>query len=312
MRCHQRSSQGQPVQQEGPDISRLNSALQQQWDHAANAHLGNIAITPGINKKVWWVCDQCPDGYLHSWEASVSNRSAGTGCPQCSGRKVCKHNCLATKAPWVAAQWDYTANDGTPDSTVAQSNQPVAWLCDACGHKWRAALGQRVSKNRRGCPRCAKSKHIIKQPTFAECRDPQVITLLAEWDHERNAPQGNFPYNITLQSSKQIFWLCFRCPLGQEHSWSARPCDRSKPSRPGCPVCAGHATCKCNSLQALSPDIAAEWDHAKNQGQLSEYTARSHHLAWWFSPQRGSWQQSINLRTDKRLKRNQPPPDCAN
>ena len=126
MRCH--SSQGQRVQQEGPDSSRLNSALQQQWDHAANAHLGNIAITPGSNKKVWWICDQCPDGHLHRWETTVAPRTRGTGCPQCSGRKVCKHNCLATKAPWVAAQWDYTVNDGTPDSTVAQSNQLVGWL----------------------------------------------------------------------------------------------------------------------------------------------------------------------------------------
>ena len=312
MCCH--SSQGQPVQQEGPDISRLNSALQQQWDHAANAHLGNIAITPGSHKKVWWVCDQCPDGYLHSWEASVRNRSAGTGCPQCIGRKVCKHNCLATKAPLVAAQWDYEANDGTPDSIVAHSSQLVGWLCDACAHKWRAAPNQRVCRHKTGCPKCALHAKTNKtmQPTFAESQDPQVKTLLAEWDHERNAPQGNFPHNTRLKSNKHIFWLCHKCPAGQQHSWTAPPYQRNRRSKAGCPYCAGRAACKCNSLQALSPDIAVEWDYIKNQGQPSDYTASSSHLAWWVNPERGSWQQRISGCTYPRSKRNQQKPHSAN
>ena len=260
------------------------------------------------------MCDQCPDGYLHSWAASVQNRSAGTGCPQCSGRKVCKHNSLATKAPSVAAQWDYEANDGTPDSLVAHSSQLVGWLCDACAHKWRAAPHQRVSKNRRGCPKCALHARTIKttQPTFAESRDPQVKTLLAEWDHERNAPQGNFPHNTRLKSHKRIFWLCHKCPAGQQHSWPAPPYQRKHHNKTGCPYCAGRAACKCNSLQALSPDIAAEWDYIKNQGQPSDYTASSSHLAWWVNPERGSWQQRIYDCTDPRLKRNQQKPHSAN
>ena len=299
VRCH--SSQGHAVQQEGPDLSRLDSVLQQQWDHAANAHRGNIDVTPGSYKKAWWLCDQCPDGYLHSWEASIKARTLGTGCPQCCGRKVCKHNCLATKDPLVAAQWDYEANDSTPDSVVAQSNQPVGWLCDVCGHKWRVAPSRRVCKNRSGCPNCSgqrvKTKKRTTHPTFAKCQDPRGKALLGEWDHERNAPQGNQPCNTTMKSSKRIYWLCTKCPAGQQHSWSAQPSDRTKPARPGCPFCAGQAACKCNSLQALCPDVAAEWDYAKNQGQPSNYTASSHHLAWWVSPKRGTWQQTINSRT---------------
>ena len=87
--------------------------------------LGNIDIKPQSNRTVWWICDQCPDGHLHRWEACVSSRSNGNNCPQCQGRKVCKHNSLATKAASVAAQWDFEANEGAADSVVAQSNQPV-------------------------------------------------------------------------------------------------------------------------------------------------------------------------------------------
>ncbi|KAL3132815.1 hypothetical protein ABBQ38_006741 [Trebouxia sp. C0009 RCD-2024] len=290
------SNQSKYLQQGGPDISHLDPALQQQWDHAANAHLGNMIIKPYSAKKVWWTCDQCPDGHLHRWLALVHNRTSGRGCPQCSSRAVCKHNCLATKAPKVAAQWDYDANTGTPDSVVAQSGTKVGWRCGACGHKWRASPHARVSKLRSGCPQCkenAKTKKRFQHPTFAECQHP----LLAEWDHKRNAAQGHFPENTKLRSKKKIFWLCTKCPAGQEHSWRAQPCVRTTRNQTGCPFCAGQTACRCNSLQALYPGIAAEWDHSKNEGQPSDFTGSSTHLAWWFSPQRASWQQRIYRRT---------------
>ena len=296
VRCHSKQDQSAAAQQGGPDISRLDPDLQKQWDHAANVHLGNVDIAPQSRRKVGWTCDQCPDGHLHSWSAAVQNRTNGSGCPQCSGRKVCKHNSLATKAPAVAAQWDYEANDGTPDGVVAQSNQPAHWHCDACGHEWRATICTRVSKLKRGCPQCAKTartkKKYVKQPTIAE--NP---VLLAQWDHSRNAEQGHFPDRVRLQSAKQIFWLCNMCSVGQQHSWPAGPYNRTGRAKSGCPFCAGHAACKCNSLQALYPSIAAEWDHGKNKSQPCEHTAGSTHMAWWSSPQRGSWQQTIRTRT---------------
>ena len=302
-----RSAQVQAVQQQGPDISRLDTALQQQWDLASNAHLGSIDITPHTKRKVWWTCDQCPDGHLHSWEATVGSRTSGSGCPQCSGHKVCKHNSLATRAPKVAAQWDYEANDGTPEDVVAQSNTTVGWHCDACGDKWSASPHARVCKNKRGCRKCgdsARRKKRIKHPTFAEWQSPHSKAVMAEWDHERNPLQRNFPHNTTLRSNKQIFWLCNKCPAGQQHSWSAMPTSRTGRSKLGCTFCAGQAACKCNSLQALYPDIAAEWDYSKNQGKPSDYTARSNCPVWWVSSQHGSWEQRVDSRTDSRLVRN--------
>ncbi|KAL3132807.1 hypothetical protein ABBQ38_006734 [Trebouxia sp. C0009 RCD-2024] len=294
---HCQSDRSQHVQQGAPNISRLDPALQQQWDHAANAHLGNIDIKPQSNRKVWWRCDQCPDGHLHRWFTKVQKRTNGTGCPQCRGYAVCKHNCLATKAPKVAAQWDYDAIIGTPDSVVAQSNTKVGWKCSECGCKWRASPNSRVSKSKTGCPECPNNaktkKKQTRHPTFAECQHP----LLGEWDHKRNAAQGFLPDNTRLRSTKKIYWLCTKCPAGQEHSWPAKPCQRTTSSMTGCPFCAGHAACRCNSLQALYPGIAAKWDHSKNEGQPSDFIGSSTHLAWWSSPQRASWQQRIYCRT---------------
>jgi len=90
----------------GPDTRMLADELQKQWHDRLNMHLGNILITPGSNRKVWWSCDQCPDGLPHIWEATILKGTYGRGCPFCSGNAICQHNTLARKAPEVALFWD--------------------------------------------------------------------------------------------------------------------------------------------------------------------------------------------------------------
>lgn len=287
----------------GPDISLLAPRLQQQWDHAANVHLGGIIMKPYSIKKVGWVCDQCPDGHQHQWEARINNRSRGSGCPQCVGRKLCRHNSLATKAPGVAKHWNYSKNSLRPDTIVANSHMEIEWKCDVCGHEWTTTPNSRVQRNA-GCAQCNAggvlladgTKPHIKHPTFAESKH----FLLAEWDYTRNEAQGTLPSNTTLSSSKKVYWLCQRCPAGQVHSWCASPNNRlskSRHVRVGCPMCTGRLPCKCNSLQTHFPAVAAQWDCGKNVGTPNDYTMSSHYLAWWVSSERGSWQQTINDRT---------------
>ena len=285
-------------QQRGrPDISLLAPALQEQWDHAANASLGFGVVKPGSGKHAAWVCDQCPDGHLHQWTARIHDRTRGIGCPQCSGRKVCQHSSLATKAPGLAAEWDLVANAdiGVPESISAQTHKPVTWRCLELGHRWVATPNQRV-RSKSGCPDCAKLSRppYSKQPTFFASHHE----LLKEWDHTHNAAQDYFPDEVTLGSHKPIHWLCNKCPAGQPHSWTARPSGRTKKrNATGCPFCAGRAACKCNSLEALYPSIAAEWDYTKNTGQPSEYPAGSVYEAWWLRPDGKSWKVHIYSRT---------------
>ena len=183
-----------------------------------------------------------------------------------------------------------------PDDVVAQSSQKANWHCEACGCKWEAEISSRVCRNKTGCPQCAENARTKKRtthPTFVECNHP----LLAEWDHKHNAAQGHFPDKVRLRSSKKLFWLCANCPASQEHSWSSKTSNWTPRNQTGCPFCAGVAACPCNSLLALYPDTAAEWDFSRNQGLPCDYTASSTFLAWWSSPQRGSWQQTIESRT---------------
>ena len=287
---------GKQSQSNLPDISELTLQLQQQWHPDNNALLGSIKVKPHSRRKVLWSCSNCPAGWPHVWLAAVKYRTAYSKCPYCQGRKLCKHNALATKAPTVSKYWNYGKNGITPEQTLAGSNCRANWKCPDCQHEWQAQIGTRVLKDA-GCPHCShRNKKYSKQPTFQE----EQHSLLLEWDHERNALNNIYPHNTTLQSMKRVHWICDKCPKGELHRYQMRAGDRTRKRAAGCPYCASHKTCVCNSLAACSPTIAAEWDFAKNDGSPADVTLRSHQVVWWRNASRGSWKQQVHERTDFR------------
>jgi hypothetical protein len=121
--------------------------IAQEWHPSKNEVLTPWDITSRSNKKVWWQCDKG-----HEWEASVSNRSK-SGCPYCGNKKVCADNCLATKNPELAIEWNRTKNGNlTPQDVVPGSHKKVWWECNK-GHGWEATIVDRSNGN--GCPGCA-------------------------------------------------------------------------------------------------------------------------------------------------------------
>ena len=281
-----------------PDISRLAEDLQGQWHEQLNRHLGHILIKPYSNRKVWWLCDQCPEGLPHIWEAHVHNRTQGSGCPFCSGVAVCQHNTLARKAPEVALFWDAKKNHPmSPDQVTVSSGMRVHWKCSACLHEWQASVLNKVS-GKTGCPKCARAnggrKARQKHPTFAAANH----ALLQQWDHDRNSMNGNFPSFTKLRSSKLIWWQCHECPKCKVHSWQARPVDRTSPKKlTGCPCCAGRQLCECNSLKTVCPDIAADFDAGKNGVTAAEVTSSASTKYSWLSDGPGAKKRSVNQRT---------------
>ena len=276
-----------------PDISELKPQLQQEWHPDNNALLGGIKVKPHSHRKVLWSCSDCSAGCPHIWSAKVSDRTRGTECPYCQGRKLCQHNSLATNAPTVARYWNLDKNSKTPEQTLAGSHSRANWRCPDCRSEWQAQIADRVRKNA-GCPCCSHNhpKH-SRQPTFQKAQH----LLLLEWDNERNALDGMFPHSTTLQSNKHVHWVCHKCPKGRLHRYRMRACDRTGKQAQGCPLCAGKQVCDCNSLAACSPTIAAEWDFARNEGTPADVTLKSDQAVWWRNDVRGSWKQRIHERT---------------
>lgn len=60
------------------DLETVNPTLSSQWHPTKNGQLTAQHVTKGSGKKIWWLCDND-----HEWRSLVSDRSNGSGCPNC-------------------------------------------------------------------------------------------------------------------------------------------------------------------------------------------------------------------------------------
>ena len=66
------------------NLAENNPELATEWHPTLNGDLTPMDVTCGFNKAVWW---QCRKDREHEWETSVGNRTRGSECPVCAGRK---------------------------------------------------------------------------------------------------------------------------------------------------------------------------------------------------------------------------------
>ena len=65
------------------DLATVFPTIANQWHPTLNGDMKPTEISPGCNKKVWWICEEG-----HIWKTSVCARTAKrrhTGCPVCTG-----------------------------------------------------------------------------------------------------------------------------------------------------------------------------------------------------------------------------------
>ena len=287
-------------EQAGPDISRLAPHLQQEWDHAANAHLGSIIIAPQSNKKAWWRSGMCKTGQPHRWQATINNRSNCRSCPYNTGRAVCPCNDLAHNHPEVAAEWDWETNgERTPETVTASSTFKAAWTCGLCGHRWRAHVYRRTYKT--GCPQCARAARRIRsqQPSISV----GAPHLLAEWDWEANERCGWHPDQVTLGSQKQVHWVVQdECKLGLVHRWQAA-LEHRITLNTGSPFPSGKGLCACTSLAVQCPEAADLWDYGLN-GEATPHsvTCQCKQEVYWKRLGGRQWHQRVDQVVNKIIK----------
>lgn len=203
-----------------PDLSLLRPELQQQWLHSKNTAFGTKLIKPGSNSKAWWQRDQCPEGIPYIWTTEIRRRSAGTGCPFCASKRVCKCNSLATQTQAVAMSWDYIKNGTSPQQFCQFSNKSARRKCWQCGHEWTAKIRSRVLRHS-GCPMCYLSSGQQKLGKRLSSLADSKPAFMAEWHPTMNTKDGIKPENLKLGSSRLAWWSCTKCPKDQPHVWQA-------------------------------------------------------------------------------------------
>lgn len=134
------------------DLETQFPKLAQEWDYEKNKILPS-QVKPKSSISVWWKCQKG-----HSWNAVISARTRGNGCPFCSGREVTAgENDLLSQCPWLVDEWDYEKNLISPAEVAKSSSKRVYWKCKTCGSSWSDTISHRYSG--RNCPKCFGEKH---------------------------------------------------------------------------------------------------------------------------------------------------------
>ena len=197
-----------------------NAQLMAEWNWEKNNELkfNPEKLTLGSNKKVWWKCSKG-----HEWQASITHRKKGSGCPYCSGRVAIKgENDLQTVNPTLAKEWNYEKNNGLiPLDVMPNSVKKVWWKCNK-GHEWQATIDSRNRGN--GCPYCS-GRFAVKGENDLRTVNPRLAT---EWNYEKN--NGLTPMDVTPNSNKEVWWKC-----SNGHEWQSIIANRNKGV--GCPIC---------------------------------------------------------------------------
>jgi hypothetical protein len=202
------------------NLQVVNPGLVKQWHPTKNGKLKPARVTPGTDRKVWWLCENG-----HEWQASINNRNNGYGCPYCSGQKASKEYNLSAIHPGLVEQWHPTKNgELTALQVTPYTTKKVWWKCDK-GHEWKASINARGRGN--DCPYCQK-KYASKEYNL------QVINpgLAKQWQLVKN---GNLtPDQVTPGSNRKVWWIC-----DKGHEWNATIKSRNKGT--GCPYCVGRS-----------------------------------------------------------------------
>lgn len=116
--------------------------------------------------------------------------------------------------------------------------------------------------------------------------------LKSEWRPTKNV--GIAFEELSYGSGRRVWWQC-----DKHHEWRTSPNERNRGR--GCPYCARKLLSLDTSLEAMRPDIAAEWHPTKNLG-LKPYEVLSgiSKKVWWICHKGHEWQDSINHRTSGR------------
>ena len=270
-----------PVRDADKSLAVKHPDLVAEWHPILNGTLTAEAVSARSDKQVWW-SRRCVSGQVpHEWPARIADRSVGSGCPVCTGRRVqVGANDLATVRPDLAAEWHPTRNgELTPTGVTTGASRPKVWWRRSCvpgqdPHEWEAAVGDRARRGD-GCAVCRGFQIQVGGNDLATARPD----LAAQWHPTRNGDQR--PTGVT-QFSNRVVWWQRECVRGQiPHEWATTVANRS--SGNGCPVCTGaQVQAGVNDLATVRPDLAAQW-HPTRNGELTpgQVTVGSGHAVWW-------------------------------
>jgi very-short-patch-repair endonuclease len=222
-----------------------------EWHPIKNV-LTPSEITPGSDKKVWWICLK---NSKHDYESKISNRTKqNTGCPYCVGKKVSEDTSFATHYPHIASEWHPTKNSFLPSECSRSTGKSAWWICSK-GHEWYALISNRIKGH--NCSFCSGRTFTVER-NLAKMY-PHIID---EW-HTKNDKR---PDEYTPASHSKVWWRCSKNP---EHEWCAKIQNRTIGNKTNCPKC-NMSKLEIETVRVLNI-LNVDYDEQKIFSDLKQY-----------------------------------------
>jgi len=155
--ANQKVGFGNDLETNYPEIAKL-------WHPTKNGKLKPNMVTPGSNKKVWWMCEK-----KHEYISTPKSKRKIGKCPYCLNYIVGYGNDLMSKFPLIANQWHPTKNGNKkPENYVFGSEKSFWWVCDF-GHNWKTSIKARTTIGT-NCPKCSNQTSKIELYIFSELK----------------------------------------------------------------------------------------------------------------------------------------------
>ena len=263
------------------DLATVNPKLASQWDYEKNSPLKPNDVLPRSMKKVWWICEKG-----HNFEATIDNRTKGSGCPLCSHERktsfpekaVCyylskffpdiKYN---HKTPWL----------GKSEIDIFIPSLNLAIEYD--GERWHQNIKKDLKKD------CLLKNHSIKVIRIREPGCPDMKNDCLCIKTEKPISDGSH----VIPAIKKLFLF-----INKTFSLNFMPSVNF--TKDTADILNGYYhQVKLHSLSSENPSLAKEWDYEKN-GKLtpSMVFPNSGKKAWWKCEKGHEWAAVIASRNN--------------
>jgi len=150
-----------------------------------------------------------------------------------------------------------------------------------------------------GCGYCSG-----KQVGISNCLATLNPELAKEWHPTLNGDLT--PYNITVNSNKDIWWQCKDTP---KHVWSIKISSRNG-MKTGCPYCSHSLPSEDYNLLVDNPKLCEEWNYEKNDKRPDEYLPGHDKKVWWKCKECNHEWEAVVYSRNKKEGRGNGCPEC--
>lgn len=250
------------------DLQTVNPTLAKEWNYEKNNGLTPMDVLPSSNKKVWWKCKKG-----HEWQASITNRNKGVGCPICNSERNTSFPEYAILYYLKKQGLDviHSYRDKGYELDIYIPSKKVAIEYDGCyWHKKKTKID--LEKNQK----CLNDGIILYRirEGLPSLNDSSIDYVIQEKQKD-------------LQNAlEEVLSQIMGKSVGVDLERDVIDIENLR-----------EYTEKANSLLLSNPTVAEEWNYEKNGTLKPEYfSVNSHKKVWWKCKNGHEWQAPIGNR----------------